>query len=296
MKDHLAVILLLILMPLTACSTPNEPDRNTTTIFGIQAWIDAPLSNAVLPLEPYTLIFHGANEEGVDEFEIHVNGLREAVVPATESLSPQTGNTALYYGEYSWSPPAPGTYLLTVYAGTQGELSSPAQVQVVVGEELDGLPVIEIETPIVSLEPTLTLTPTFTPTPEPEPCIFTALVGLNCRKGPGVIYDYVDGFVKDQSAPVVAASTTGYHWYVVGPNTGLVCAVPNDPRYGYTTGLCEDQPQFTPLPEPTLTPTIQSRSAPTEEADGCTVRQAGGAIICVSPCPRNAAPGEPCTP
>jgi len=295
MKAYKSVILLLILISLAACSTPDETDRNTT-IFNIQAWIDAPLTNAVLPLEPYKLIFHGANEAGVDEFEIHVNGVQQAVVPATASLFPQRSNKSLYYGEYSWSPPAPGTYLLAVFAGSQGELSSPAQVQVVVGQELDGLPVIEIETPIVSLEPTLTLTPTLTPTAEPEPCIFTSLVGLNCREGPGVLYDYVDSFVKDQSAPVVGASITGYHWYVVGPNTGLVCAVSNDPRYGYTTGLCEGQPQFTPPPEPTLTPTVQVRSAPAEEAKGCTVRQAGGAIICVSPCPRNAAPGEPCTP
>jgi len=296
MKAYLAVILLLLLIALAACSPSEEMAMNDIRISGLEAWIDAPLPNSKIPLAPYTLIFHGANDFGVDQFEIHVNGLPEAVVPAAESLSSQIGNTALYYGEYAWSPSAPGTYLLSVYARADGELSPPAQVQVVVGDQSEQLPVMEAEPPDESLDPvptsTPTITPTFTPTPEPEPCIFTALMGLNCREGPGVIYDYVDSFVKDQSAPVVAASTGGYHWYVIGPNTGLVCAVSNDPVFGYTTGFCDAQPQFTPGPTPTFTPTPE----PTEKPQGCTVRKPGEGIVCVYPCPSGAVPGEPCDP
>jgi Zn-dependent metalloprotease len=136
-----------------------------------------------------------------------------------------------------------------------------------------------------SAKPTLTPipTPTFTPTPQPQACTVTALVSLFCRPAPG--YEPIDEFRAGQSAAVVAQSE--FLWQVLGLNSGLLCTVPKDAAFVRTDGDCNNVPYFTPLPRPT--PTL-------EPVLGCTVRQAGGAIICVSPCPTGASPGEACTP
>jgi hypothetical protein len=259
----------------------------------LQAWIDAPLNNSNIPLSPYKVIFHGAGTSGVDEFELQINGIVVATIPGTPSQLNGSIAETLILGEYLWTPPAPGTYLLSVRAVNQDDFSPEDRVQVIVdGERAKEIPTT---TTAPTFTPTPTLTPTQTPTPtvrEPVECIFTASMGLNCREGPGINFNYIDSFVAGQSAVVVGQSTAGYHWYVLGPNNGLVCAVSNDPTYGNTEGDCEEKPRFTPPPTPTNTP----EPTATESPLGCTVRQAGGAIVCVYPCPRNAAPGDPCRP
>jgi hypothetical protein len=147
------------------------------------------------------------------------------------------------------------------------------------------------DTPTITITPTytftpmlrFTLTPTFTFTPEPKACTLTALVNLFCRPAPG--YEPIDEFRAGQSAAVVAQSD--FLWQVLGLNSGLLCTVPKDAAFVRTDGDCNNVPYFTPLPRPT--PTL-------EPVLGCTVRQAGGAIICVSPCPAGASPGKACTP
>jgi hypothetical protein len=289
MKEYLVVVLLLILIGFAACQPQNETAMNAT-YGGPLAWVDAPLPDSTIPLGPYSIVFHGADEEGVDEFEVHVNGIKEAIVPVQPSLFNNNPGT-LYFAQYDWSPPAPGTYLIEIYARNQRATSNPAPVKIVVIGDL--LLPLETGTPT---PPYQEPPPPDAPAPEAKECIFTALMGLNCRKGPGIFYDYVDSFVKDQSAKVVGASTGGYHWYVFGPNNGLVCAVSNGPQFGYTEGDCEGQSLFTPEPTPTFTPIPTPTYTPTPRPTGCTVRQAGGDIICVSPCPAGATPGETCTP
>ena len=106
-----------------------------------QTWIDAPLHNSNLPLLPYKLVFHGASFVGVTEFEIQINGALIGTVPPVSSGSggPQYGT--LFLGEYEWTPPAPGTYLVQVRAKGNGQFSSPDQVQVTVnGGKITSLP------------------------------------------------------------------------------------------------------------------------------------------------------------
>lgn len=158
---------------------------------------------------------------------------------------------------------------------------------VAAGQSLAGTPTITI-TPTYTFTPMLrfTLTPTFTTTPEPKACTVTALVNLFCRPAPG--YEPIDEFTAGQSAAVVAQSEFLYQ--VNGLNSGRLCTVPKDAAFVRTEGDCGTVPGFTPLlpPTPTENPTL-------EPVQGCTVRQAG-AIICVSPCPAGALPGEACTP
>jgi hypothetical protein len=64
--------------------------------------------------------------------------------------------------------------------------------------------------------------------------------------------------------------------------------VPKGDNFVRVDGDCDVVPLFIPLPRPAPT-------AKEEPVQGCTVRQIGGAISCVFPCPDGAAPGEACT-
>ena len=133
---------------LAACE---QPVRATTLPISqpgpSQTWIDAPLNNSILPLIPYTIVFHGASFVGVTEFEIQINGAVVATVPplATGSGGSQYGT--LFMAEYNWNPSAPGTYLIKVQAKGNGQFSPPDQVQVTIkGGKSTDVPIISIPT------------------------------------------------------------------------------------------------------------------------------------------------------
>ena len=223
---------------------------------------------------------------GITEFEIHINGVLFATTPPA-STDP---NGTLFYGETLWTPPAPGTYLIEVIAKGNGQVSSPDQVYVTVIGDGDGDGDNDGDD---DGDEAVTPTPTdeiIDEIDEVEGCRYTALVNLNCRLGPGSYYISVGFFLPGQSAPVVGNTADGFYWYVVAPDTGNVCTVPNNTVFGTVEGYCSEPPIFTPVPPPTEIPT----PTPTPET-GCTVRQAGGEVICVSPCPVGALPGEACT-
>jgi hypothetical protein len=85
----------MISIILAGCEKPTKTLVVPTTPPGpSQTWIDSPLPNARLHLQPYTLIFHGASFVGVTEFEIEINGTVEA------SVSPNsTGSGGSEYGQ-----------------------------------------------------------------------------------------------------------------------------------------------------------------------------------------------------
>lgn len=265
MKTRIWVVFGLISIILASCDMPTKTLVAPTSPPGpSQTWIDAPLPNANLPLLPYKLVFHGASFVGVTEFEIKINGNPETTVPPGSTGSGGSQYGTLFLGEYTWNPPAPGTYLIEVRAKGNGAYSSPDQVQVTIAggdfEAADPTPSVK----------------------EAKECIYTAIINHFCRRGPGLEYEEIDSFIPEQIAPVIGRSIDGYFWYVIGPNSGELCTVPGDDGFGEVSGECETLPKFTPMP--------------TSQPTGCTIRQAGGEIICVSPCPTGAAPGDPCIP
>jgi len=127
-----------------------------------------------------------------------------------------------------------------------------------------------------------------------EPCTYTSSVNLFCRIGPGSsIYPIIDSFTPDQSSPVIGISPDGFFVQVEGINSNVPCYIPLDEEFGTLSGYCDDLPVLIPPPTPTFAPSFTP--SPTPPTRGCTVRQPGGTIICVSPCPVGASPGETCT-
>lgn len=296
LKKGIFLVFVLLCFSGPACKRPNQVGVLPVSppIEPVQTWIDAPLPNANLPLEPYKIVFHGFSFVGITEFELQINGLAIGTVPAAPSSSGGAESETLFIGEYIWTPPSPGTYLIKVQSGRNGLFSAPEQVQVTIAG-------VEIEdTASLDITPTSTATPTATPTPtstveEARACVLTALVNLFCRPGTG--HEPVDSFTPGQSAPVIGQSQ--FLWKVIGVNNGVECTVPKDDTLVETIGDCENLPIFVPLPPPTSTntPTPRPTAISTEKPlEGCTVRQPGGAIDCVVPCPAGAAPGNPCTP
>lgn len=158
------IFIVLIIVGLTACEgSPDVADlRNEGQS---QTWIDAPLPNSTIPMLPYKLLFHGASASGIAEFDVWINGVLTKVV-----LPSSTNNGTLFFGEFLWTPVAPGTFLIEVKAIGNGQDSSSDQVYVtVMGDEDEG------DTPIPSATattrpttaPTITApTATYTPIPE----------------------------------------------------------------------------------------------------------------------------------
>ncbi|MCJ7735583.1 MAG: hypothetical protein MUP11_13675 [Anaerolineales bacterium] len=240
MKSKIWVIIILISILISAC---DKPVRATLPPGPNQTWIDAPLDGSTLPLLPYKLVFHGASFVGVTEFEVQVDSVVMATVPPISSGSGGQQYGTMFLGEYEWTPPAPGIYLITVRAKGNGQFSSPDQVQITVsGGELK----------IISPMPMELV----------QECIYTALINQFCRLSSGIGYEAVDNFVAGQSAPIIGQSTDDFFWYVYGPNYGELCTVPKAERFGETDGDCAEQPRFTPIPLPSPTPTLEPTPCP----------------------------------
>jgi hypothetical protein len=218
----------------------------------------------------------------------------------------------MFYSEYLWTPPGPGTYLISVRAKNAMEQYSPtAEVEVTVVVEAhpkEDLPLLKpTDTPdpnqigIDEGEPPKPK-PSDTPPPfeeeeEEKECIYRAAINLFCRMGTSRDTLERDTFTPGQEAVVIGISEDGNHVQVFSPNFGNACFVPLGSQFGETDGDCEGLPVVKSQdPFPTQTPVEGEPDEPPDEPEeGCTVRQVGGGIICVSPCPAGATPGDACT-
>ena len=195
---------------LIAAGCPNQQQAvlpDVDAIIGPQAWIDAPLDGMTIPLASYEVVAHASSSNGVASFEFSVNG----IVENPTIVNPGQVGQMLAYFMYEWTPPAPGTYLLSVRGfDSNGEPGPSAEARVVVEGEVpaeepeeeptptptprdeaddveEPTPTETPETPapdaptatstFTSVPPTITPTPTntFTPTPSlPTIVSFTA--------------------------------------------------------------------------------------------------------------------------
>jgi hypothetical protein len=203
-----------------------------------QSWIDAPLPNSNLPEAPYLLQYHAASNFGVTEFEVRVNGALLGSMAPQPLVGEGGPQGTLFYGQYEWTPPGPGEYLIGVQAKSgNGGVSPQVEVHVTVG----GL------VPLVSL-------PTATLAEGPSSCIYIALVNLFCREGEGTGFLERDTFNEGDMADVVGQSPDGLYAVVVGPHNNVQCYVPVGEPWGELQGSCDDLSVFLPPPTYTHTP------------------------------------------
>ncbi len=165
MNSKLRILLGLVCVAIAACTKPNPV--SPTPPFN-QTWIDAPLNGSTLLMTPYTIVFHAAGHLGIETFEVKINGVVIDTVAPTSTGSGGSNYGTLFHGESTWTPAAPGTYLISVRSkSSSGPFGSPAQEQVTVVSDLE----IQAVTPpaMVTSPPISTGTPTptatFTPTP-----------------------------------------------------------------------------------------------------------------------------------
>jgi len=128
-------------------------------ISGPTAWIDAPLDGSQLPLAPVSIVLHAASQKGIRKVEVTLNG------QALADLSPQNAQDRLVNAQTTWSPNAPGTYVIEARAvdgsASAGDYAS-ARIEINVSSTAAPHTASQ-ETP--SATPTVTSSPTFTPTP-----------------------------------------------------------------------------------------------------------------------------------
>ncbi len=162
MNSKLRILLGLVCIAIAACNKP-DPVRPTPPF--IQTWIDAPLQGSTLPIAPYTIVFHAASPSGIDTFEVKINGVVLDTVAPMSTGSGGSNYGTLFHSESTWTPAAPGIYLISVRSkSSSGPFSSPAQAQVTVVSDLE----IQAVTPQVMVTPQeIGGLPVFTPPPTP---------------------------------------------------------------------------------------------------------------------------------
>ncbi len=253
-RNFLILSLMLICLGLccSACDPESLPVPELAPGFTTQAWIDAPLDGARIPLATYEIVFHAASPLGLEQVELAINGQRVTVLDLAE-------RPYFFQDRFDWLPPAPGTYLLEVRAAAGGSFGLPAYARIEVGgaEQPAANPITPTPTATATATGTPTPSPSLTPTSavEERACRVTALANLFCRQGPGRAFEPLDSFTPGLSADVVGRSTDGFFWYVIGPNFGHLCTVPDNPQLVELRGACSQLPRFTPIPSPTATAT-----------------------------------------
>ena len=123
----------------------------------VKTWLDAPLNNDHIPLAPYNMVFHASSKNMVIGFRVKVNG---AQLTTTAPIAFNTvGTETLSYGEFLWTPPAPGIYLIEIFSDiyprdTLTDDGAPAVANVTVGDPADTDSPTEVAPTEVVIEPT----------------------------------------------------------------------------------------------------------------------------------------------
>jgi hypothetical protein len=123
----------------------------------------------------------------------------------------------------------------------------------------------ETSTPTVTNTHAILLTETLTPTRKPgtptptqtrqnlDRPMVSVSYRTNCRKGPGVQYEYIGALLVGEQAEVVGVSWNGRYWVIKNPSQPGECWLWGG--YANVTGDTSGLPRLFPPPRPTPTPT-----------------------------------------
>lgn len=186
-----------VLLLTSSCAPGSAPAQTS-----LRTWIDAPLSGSTIPLAPYQIVAHSSDPVEIQVVEISVDGMLLDVFE-----NPEPANL-LFTASFSWTPPAPGVYLIQARGkNSQGEWSPPAQVRVIVEEALEALPSLEI-------------IPSATPGPLVINCEaqVTAAMNTTCRSGPSTYHEPLAYLLEEENA-LFLGGNLDLSWWAVLPES-----------------------------------------------------------------------------
>lgn len=125
---NITLLFILFALLLSACSAPGA----SLSASGAQAWLDQPVSGAILPLGAFPLKAHARHVDGsgITRIEFLVNGVSVGAVD-TDPAAP------LAYAEVTWNASAPGEYNLSARAYEKsGGFAESAPAQVCISQEV----------------------------------------------------------------------------------------------------------------------------------------------------------------
>ena len=130
-RPRVATATLLAAVLILLAATPGSSAPWTTA----QAWIDAPLAGAQVPMGLTVVTVHATDPAGVAEVELHVGG------QIVDSVKPGDPQGTLAVIDLDWTPTSPGGHWLTVRArGGTGGWGAPDLVFIVVTDKLAATP------------------------------------------------------------------------------------------------------------------------------------------------------------
>ena len=152
MKRKLFLFTLCLFLLLSACSLPQKQESQGVSQNNVQpmAWIDAPLNESRLPMEPYEIVFHVSGSQVILKGEISLDDNVIAFLDMPDS----TENLTTW--KYTWVPESAGKHIIRVRGqNTEGIWSNQHSAVVY----------IEGETPTFTPTTEINATPSTTPTP-----------------------------------------------------------------------------------------------------------------------------------
>ena len=196
------VVLSLILLVLAAGCGPNQVQPGSESL---HAWIDAPLNESVLALEPYEIVAHASDPQAISGLEINVNGTELASL-----ANPDPGELLALFKQV-WVPPGPGEYQIDVKAqNAAGEWSETASVLV----RVEAQP-----------EEAVVMQPEGEESPEPTSCepTLTAAENATCRTGPSSYHEPVGYLLAGENVPIGGRNQDWTWWSIQLPDQENPC-------------------------------------------------------------------------
>lgn len=242
-KRDLIALLIPLTILLAACGS-------TAQVEGTFVWIDAPIHELSVPLgEIITIDGHASSAKGISRVQIWIDD------EALESVEDFPGSGNLVHFERLWKPPEPGDYEIAVvaYSG-EDSASDPDTVTIhILGEGEIALAIIS-PTPVISVTPTLDITPT------PTTCVpfVVAKQDVNCRTGPGSVYDVLGYLLEGEMALIDGRLSDNSWWRIGNPDAAGSCWVWSSP----VEAACNPENALVVAAPPTPTPEVDDDPPP----------------------------------
>ena len=161
--------------------------------------------------------------------------------------------------QQAWKPMEPGEHTLQIRMQPEGGSPIESAIVTIVVNQAQSAAIPTIES-VPSITPMASVTPATQSTPTPSNPTATARLDVNCRFGPGTVYEVLGFLLNGQSAPINARNLAA-SWWRIKLDNGTLCWVDKDlvEVNGDTSGvpIVEAPPTPTPTPAVLLPPILK---------------------------------------